>query len=118
MKYLKNLGMSLLCISSTILVLTFIITIFSYFNIINDKTVSILKIIIPILSLFIGGFFIGKKSLKKGFIEGIKLGSITSIILILININNFELKSLLFYLILIITSSLGSMIGINKKRDK
>ena len=120
MKYLKNLGISLLYIIGTILVLTFIISIFSYFNIINDKIVSIFKIIIPIISLLIGGFYMGKRSIKKGFLEGIKLGVIFSLILIIFNFlafgNSFKFKYLLFYLILIISSVLGSMIGINRKR--
>ncbi len=121
MKYLKKLGFSFIYILSTILVLTFIVTIFSYFNIMSDKVVSIFKIIIPIISLLIGGYYIGKRSTKKGFIEGLKLGLIYSIILIIFNYlaldNSFKLKYLLFYLILIMTSVLGSMIGINRKSN-
>lgn len=122
MNYLKKLGFSFLFIIGSILVLTFLITIFNYFDIMSDKVTSIFKIIIPVISLFIGGFYIGKKSLKKGFIEGLKLGLIFSIILILFNFlglnNSFKLKYILFYLILIISSTLGSMIGINIKKSK
>ena len=85
MKYLKNLGLSFIYIISIILILTFITTIFSYFNILNDKITSIIKIIIPIVSMFIGGFWIGKKSIKKGFLEGLKLGAIFSCILVIFN---------------------------------
>lgn len=120
MKYLKNLGFSFIYIISSLLILTFFITILSYLNIMGDKVISIFKIIIPIISLLIGGFYIGKRSNKKGFIEGIKLGLIFSIILIIFNFlalnNSFKLKYLLFYLILIISSTLGSMIGINRKK--
>ena len=121
MIYLKKLGLSFIYIIGTILVLTFITTILSYFNILNDKITSIVKIIIPIISMLIGGFYIGKNSFKKGFLEGLKLGGIFSCILIIFNYlafnNSFKLKYLLFYLILIITSILGSMIGINKKKQ-
>jgi len=121
MKYFKNLGMSFAYIIGTLLILTFIITILSYFNFMRDKIVSIFKITIPIISLFIGGYYIGKKSIKKGFIEGLKLSLIFSIILIIFNFlafdNSFKLKYLLFYLILIISSILGSMIGINRKKN-
>ena len=121
MKYLKNLGMSFLYIIGSILVLTFITTILSYFNILNDKVTSIIKIIIPIISMLIGGFYIGKRSNKKGFLEGLKLGAIFSSILVIFNYlaldNSFKFKYLLFYLILIITSILGSMIGINRKKQ-
>lgn len=120
MKYLKNLGMSFLYIIGSILILTFLITILNYFNLMNDKITSIFKIIIPIISLLIGGFYIGKRSIKKGFIEGLKLGLIFSVLLIIFNYlafdNSFKIKYLLFYSILIISSILGSMIGINRKK--
>ena len=121
MKYLKNLGMSFIYIISTLLILTLITTIFSYFNIFNDKVTSIIKIIIPIISMFIGGFYIGNKSNKKGFLEGLKLGLIFSLFLMIFNylalFNSLKLKHLLFYIILIISSIFGSMIGINRKKQ-
>ena len=120
MKYLKNLGLSFLYIIGTILVLTFLITILSYFNIMSDKIASIFKIIIPIIALLFGGIYIGKRSNKKGFIEGLKLGLIFSIFTIIFNYlafdYSFKFKYLLFYIILIVSSILGSMIGINRKR--
>ena len=121
MKYLKNLGLSFAYILGSILVLTFITTLLSYFNILSDKITSLIKIIIPIISMLIGGFYIGKKSSKKGFLEGLKLGLIFSSILIIFNYlaldNSFKFKYLLFYIILIISSILGSMIGINRKKQ-
>ena len=121
MKYLKNLGMSFLYIIGSILILTFLTTLLSYFNILSDKVTSIIKIIIPIIAMLIGGFYIGKRSLKKGFLEGLKLGGIFSLILIIFNYlafdNSFKFKYILFYIILIISSILGSMIGINKKKQ-
>ena len=120
MKYLKKLGFSFIYIIGTILVITFIITLLNYFNIINDKIISVFKILIPIISLFIGGFYIGKNSSSKGYLEGLKLGGIFSLFLLIFNFlafnNSFKLKYLLFYLIIIISSILGSMIGINKRK--
>ena len=117
MKYLKNLGFSFLYIIASILIITFIITILNYFNIISDKVISIFKILIPVISLFIGGFYIGKRSTNKGYLEGLKLGLLFSIFLLIFNFlalsNSFKLKYLLFYLIIIVSSILGSMIGIN-----
>ena len=122
MLYLKKLSFSFIYILSTILILTFIVTIFSYFNIINDKVTSIFKIGIPIISLFIGGFYMGKKSRKSGYIEGLKLGLIFSMFLLIFNFlafnSSFKVKHLLFYLILTATSILGSMIGINRKKSE
>lgn len=122
MKYLKKLGFSFIYIISSLLILTFIITFLNYFNIISDKVISIFKILIPIISLFIGGFYIGKNSNSKGYLEGLKLGFIFSLILIIFNYlafdYSFKLKYLLFYLIIITSSILGSMIGINKRKKQ
>ena len=122
MNYLKKIGITLIIILSIILALTLIITILYYFNLIGDKTLCIFEIIIPILSLFYGGLHIGKKSKKKGYMEGLKLGIIISLFLIIFNFlafsNSFKLKYLLFYTILNISSILGSMIGINKYIEK
>ena len=120
MKYLKKIGFSFLYIIGTLLISTFIITFLNYFNIISDKVISIFKILIPILSLFVGGFYIGKRSINKGYLEGLKLGLIFSIFLLIFNFlalsNSFKLKYLLFYLIIITSSILGSMLGINKRK--
>ncbi len=112
-KYLISLGY----IFSIILITSIILTIINYFDIINYNVLKILKTITSIISIFIGGFIIGKKSNKKGFLEGIKLGVIYVLIIFLLSIlglNNFKISKLLFYLMLILTSMLGSIIGINK----
>lgn len=120
MNFLKNFGVSCIYIFSIFFVLTFLITFLNYFDILNTKIMALFKIFIPIISLLIGGIIIGKKSNKKGWLEGLKLGLIFSVILILFNYlglkNSFQIKYLLFYFILIISSIAGSMIGINKKK--
>ena len=122
MKYLKNLIISILYIIVSILILTFITTLFSYFNIIGEKTISIFKITIPIISLFIGGFYIGKRSIKKGWFEGLKLGLIFIILLIIFEFFaldiSFKGKNIIYYLIIIISSIFGSMIGISNKKNR
>ncbi len=119
MNYIKKLGISILWIISFFLSLTFIISLFNYFNIINDKIVEIVKILIPITSIFIGGFKIGKKSKNKGWLEGLKLGLVVVIFIVIFNFLaldvKFELKSIIFYIILTTSCVLGSMIGIMNK---
>ena len=118
MKYLKNLGIALLYIITLMLILTFIGTLFNYIGLFNNTTINIVKIIIPILSMFIGGFIIGKNQRKKGWLEGLKLSAVFLTILTLFNIlgldQTFSIKSLLYYLILIISTILGSIIGVNQ----
>lgn len=123
MIFLKNSLKPLLYIVSGILILTFIVTLLNYFNIINYQTITVIKIIIPIISLFIGGFLIGKRSHNKGWLAGLKLALIFVIILCLFNYfglgHKVKIANLIYYLILTISTMFGSMIGINtQKNDK
>lgn len=101
-----------------IIVGTFIVTLFNYFNLLSSNVANTLILIIVIVSLFIGSFLLGKKSNKKGYLEGIKYSVIFILLLVIINlifIKVFEIKSLIYFLIIIISSAFGSMLGINKK---
>lgn len=119
MTTLKNFGISVGFIIGSMLVITLFITFFHYIGWIGSKTLSVLEIIIPLLSLFIGGFIIGKNSKQKGWLEGLKLGGIFLVILILFQYLglhiHFSIKNILFYLLILISGIFGSMIGINKK---
>jgi len=105
-----------------IVILTMLMTLFSYFDIFGKAFVSTMKIIIPILSFFIGGISLGKKSNQKGWLEGIKLGLILIIMILIFNYLaldwNFNLKNILYYLILMMGSIFGSMIGISRKKKE
>lgn len=121
MNYLKIIGKSLIYMISILLVSTIIITLLNYFNIIGNKFITVFKIIIAFISMFIGGFIMGKNSKQKGWLEGIKLGFIIIVILFLTNLiilkQDWSVKNLIYYLILIVSCIFGSMIGINKKID-
>ena len=118
MNYLKKLGISIIYILSFILGLTFIFTLLHYIGLLNNTTINIIKIIIPIISMFIGGFIIGKKTGKKGWLEGLKLSLIFLVILTLFNYlglkSTLSLKVIIYYLILIISTMFGSIVGVNK----
>ena len=105
----------------SIILITFIlITTLNYFNIINTNTTNTLKIISIIISIFIGAFLIGKKSLKKGYLEGIKYSLIFIIFILILNllfIKYFNLNLIIYYLIIIITSIFASTLGINFKKN-
>ena len=115
-KYLISYGYTF----ATIFVGTFILTILNYFNIVTTNFTNITKLIILIFSIFIGSFILGKKSLKKGYIEGIKYSIVFIVLLVIINllfVKEFNVKSIIYFLIIIISSTFGSMLGINKKRN-
>lgn len=117
MKSLKKTLKSIIITIITFIILTILITILNYFNILNYKTINIIKIIIPIISLFIGGYQAGKKTEKKGWLEGIKTSLIISIFFLIITLilNKLKIEYLIYIMILIASGTLGSIIGINKK---
>ena len=92
----------------------------NYFNLINEQTYNILKIVILLISIFFNSLFLGTKAKNKGYLEGIKLSLILIIIFLIptVILSNFNITVLIYYLIMILTSSLGSMIGINIKKKK
>lgn len=119
MNYIKKLSKSLLISIISFIILLTVNTLFIYLNIFKGNIITITSIIIPILSIFIGSFILGNNISKKGWLEGLKLGILYIIFYTIINLiiyNNFNIKLLLYYSILVIGSILGGMIGITKKR--
>lgn len=118
MKYLK----STLLMFSIFLILNLLVTIFSYFDIFNDKVINIIKSIIIFITFLTSGFYIGKNSNKKGYIEGIKLGlifiSISTVLIILLPSIDFSLSTIIYYLVTIVLCTIGSTVGINIKKTK
>lgn len=118
MTYLKNVGISFGFILGSLFGITLLITFLHYMNLIGSKVLSVLEILTPLIALFVGGFVIGKKSKQKGWLEGLKLSGIFLVILVLFQYlglhSSFSLKNVLFYVLLIVSTVFGSMIGINK----
>lgn len=113
--YLIAIGYFLLVVA----VFAIILTIFNYYDIVTNKLFKVIKVLIPSLALFIGGYKVGNNANKKGYIEGIKLSLIVIVILFMFSYlgfnASFNISLILYYIILIISSMLGAMIGINKK---
>lgn len=120
MKYLKNIVFSLGIVIAVLFIFTFIVTIFSYFNILSYSITTMFKMLIPIISVLSSSIYLGIHSTKKGWLEGLKLGIIICLLIFLFNIlglnKNIKISQLLFYGILIFTSIVGSIIGISRKK--
>lgn len=117
LKYLK----SLLYIFISIFIFNIIITFLNYFNILGNVAINYLKLFTILISMLIGGIYIGSKTNKKGWLEGIKIGLEVVILLFLINYLGFNkginIKTILYYFLILTSSMLGSMIGINKRKN-
>ena len=115
-KYLIGIGLIL----GIIILLSLITSLLNYFSIVPNSLFKWLKLIIPIISFLVGGFYIGKYTNNKGYLEGIKIGAIFVVIMFLFSIlgfSTFKWTMLLYYIILILSSMLGAMIGINRKKE-
>ncbi len=121
MQMWKNLGMNIGISILILLVGTFLISLLSFFNILKGNLLTITKFLIPFLSFFIGSFQQGKESKKKGFLEGLKIGSILVFILFIFNYGIYQtlhFKNFLYYFLLLFVSLVGGMLGISRKTEK
>lgn len=116
MSYIKGIILNII----ELFILLFLITLLYYFNLINERTYDILKLIILLFTVFINSFILGKNTKKKDYIEGIIYGIILISILLILTIilSKVKIKLLVFYPLILITSILGSSINKIKKIDK
>lgn len=114
--FLKTMGLCL----TLFLLITLLATTLNFFNIITTNTMNLFKMIIPVITILISGIYLGNKAKSKGWKEGLKLSIVIIILLLLIHLiwmrNTFGIKNIFYYSILMISSMVGSMIGINIKR--
>ena len=103
MKYLKNIGFSIIYSILNILILTFIITIFNYFNIINYNILNIFLKIILFISFFIGSYKFN--NINKKLIQGSYIIIINLVIVLIFSL--FFNFNIINFIIVFISSLLG-----------
>lgn len=116
-KLLKQTGWWLFFLFGYVVILMLL----NYTRLFTYSTIVKFNYICVSIILLIFGILTGRKCDKKGYIEGIKLGSIISIALLILNIiflRTFSLKIFLYYILIIISFTIGSIIGINLKKAK
>lgn len=117
MKYLKTLLYEFIIL----LIGTFITTTLYYFNITSNSVNKILNILVFIITFILSGIYIGKNSLKKFYLEGIKISGINILIFLLISLVfklEFSYKNILYYLIIIMITVFSSILGSLLKKKK
>ena len=119
MKTLKKYGKTLGLFTIIILLLSLIFSLFNLGGLMNFNTTSILFMILMIMIFLIIGYRFGKNAVKKGYIEGLKIGFCLILVLLFINVvfykSNFSLERIIYYIVLILSSIMGSMLGINRQ---
>lgn len=99
-----------------IIILTLFISIINYF--VNIPSI-VIKIVIPIISILVSSIILGKNSKNKAYLEGIKFSTIYLLLTIILKFilkTSFNYKVIIMYILILFTSVIGSMIGINIKK--
>lgn len=113
---LKYLAISLI----SILIGLLLITTLYYYDILGSSFVNYLRLFMILFILFITSYKLGKKTEKNGYLEGGKFGLLNILVFFGISLlffrEDFKLRLIIYYIILLFTTILGSMIGINKTK--
>ena len=119
MKTLKKYGKTIGIFLGIILILCAVLACFNIGNILYTKSTDVIIMIGMIVIFAFIGFNFGKKAPSKGYLEGLKIGFSLIFLLIIINLlfyqTGFSISRFIYYIVLILSSTLGSMIGINRK---
>lgn len=116
MKRSKIYFKGILYFYAILIVFLLVATLFNYFNVISYKTLSTLSFIFMIVLFIFIGFFIAKNSERKGYINGLIIGFINIVLLLILSLllgENPKLSIGIYFLILLLSSTIGGMFGIN-----
>lgn len=104
-----------------ILIGALLTSILYYFNVTTDKLNSIFLYSVSILSFFVGSLKLGKELKYKGLVTGLIYFAILFVFMVFLsNVifkENFSIKNVIYYLVLLIFSILGGVIGKNMKEE-
>ncbi len=120
MDRIKNYLISLSLSMVLIIILAFFINVLNYFDLLNNNLYKFILVITTIFSISIGSYILGTKTDNKGYLNGLIYGIITVLLFIIISFilgNNLSLSSFVYYLIIVIISSIGGSVGINRKNQ-
>ena len=114
---IKTYSKSYLTFIIILLLLTIILSLINYF-VPFDNTIPM--ICIPTIAMFSSSIMLGKACKQKAYFEGIKFSLLYLIILSIIKIitnSSFNYKVIIIYFLLIFSSIIGCMLGINLKKE-
>ena len=118
MKYLYSFLYTL----GIILIGSLITSILYYFNITTDKLNMIFLYSVSLLAIFVGSIKISKNLKYKGIINGIIYFIPWFIIMIFFSLlifkNSFGIKNLIYYIVLLLFSIMGGILGKNMQEEK
>lgn len=116
MGYIKKYGRVILILGVFLIFYLVMFSLFNYYQILKMNSIMKINYVVIAIVMFIGGLMNGKKVEKKGYLEGLKLGAIVIGVMFIFNLlfyRVFSLSLVVYYILILISSTLGSMIGIN-----
>ena len=118
MKNIKKFSLSILSIIITIIFVSLFLTILYYFDYISTDTYKFFKIGALVITLIVNSIILGRNSIKNGYLDGIKLGILLILFCTIVTIvqKKISIHLILYNIIILISTTLGSMIGINTKK--
>ena len=121
MEKLKNHLKSLSYFYGGLLIYLIIITIFNHFNWFSQQAVSIISFVVVIFLFMFLGFYTARKSEKKGYINGLIIGGVNIVMFLLLTLifgEKIKLTTSIYFVILLLSSTVGGMFGINYRKEK
>jgi putative membrane protein (TIGR04086 family) len=118
MKNIKKFSLSILSIIITIIFVSLFLTILYYFDYISTDTYKFFKIGALVITLIVNSIILGRNSIKNCYLDGIKLGILLILFCTFVTIvqKKITIHLILYNIIILISTTLGSMIGINTKK--
>ena len=120
MRYLKLYGSKLILTMIEFITLLFLLTILYYFDLIHQETYSLFKLLILLGCISFNSFQLGSMVSNKGYKEGLRFGFIMITFLLIMSLffTKIQLKSILYYILILASAVLGSTIGMSQKKKK
>ena len=112
--YLKSISLFLIIF----IVYLLLISLISYFELLNFKTISIINYIMILLLFFILGLKASNLEGRKGYLNGFLVSLIVVILFIFITLlsDKLDFSKLVYFLTLIASSVIGGIIGVGKSK--
>lgn len=115
--YLKFVGIFLIFE----LMISFIVSLLNLISL-NSGIVTIILLVCNVLLFLILNIYNGIIKKKNGIVEGIIMSFIFIFLIFLLKIiffkTRFNIATVIYYIILLLSGIVGGMIGVNKKNDK
>lgn len=92
--------------------------IFAIFNLFEIKITSIFYLISIVSITFVAGIILGKNCKNNAYKKGLVLGTVFIIVMFLLSIildSSLSFNMIIYYLIVLSSTTLGSMLGIQKR---